>query len=329
MPRRYAPAVPIIAADLVEVTTGGLLAGIDVDEGPTHEQLGVLRVIVSHVWDRPDLQFERVRRIGPNELAELLVDEHHRTAFHELHMALETCRHPQSPAQVALVEEYARALDVDGDDLRIFRDLVSNGVDAAKADFQRFLAVDLEERYEPALADMPADPHHPEMKLAEKLGTFAEYGPDTLGRAYLSFYERFGLTLPGVDISANHHFFVAHDMTHTIAGLSTTSPAEIALSAFQFAMDNSRINRAALLASLITHEAGFAHPEHLKSGETGLLADPKAALLLGQELKRGSRCRTDFSLVDHFELAPMRLADVRAEFGVQPPEQPLDGHHWW
>ncbi len=329
MPRRYAPAVPIIAADLVEVTTGGLLAGIDVDEGPTHEQLGVLRVIVSHVWDRPDLQFERVRRIGPNELAELLVDEHHRTAFHELHMALETCRHPQSPAQVALVEEYARALDVDGDDLRIFRDLVTSGVDAAKADFQRFLAVDLEERYEPALAGMPADPHHPEMKLAEKLGTFAEFGPDTLGRAYLSFYERFGLTLPGVDISANHHFFVAHDMTHTIAGLSTTSPAEIALSAFQFAMDNSRINRAALLASLITHEAGFAHPEHLKSGETGLLADPKAALLLGQELKRGSRCRTDFSLVDHFELAPMRLADVRAEFGVQPPEQPLDGHHWW
>jgi len=33
-------------------------------------------------------------------------------------------------------------------------------------------------------------------------------------------------------------------MTHTIAGLATTSPAEIALSAFQFAMDNSRINRA-------------------------------------------------------------------------------------
>jgi hypothetical protein len=94
-------------------------------------------------------------------------------------------------------------------------------------------------------------------------------------------------------------------------------------------MDNSRINRAALLASLITHEAGFAHAGHLKSGETGLLADPKAALLLGQELQRGSQCRADFSLVDHFELAPMRLADVRAEFGVQPPERPLDGHHWW
>jgi len=246
-----------------------------------------------------------------------------------LHMALETCRHPQSPAQVARVEEYARALEVSGDDLRIFRDLVTSGVNAAKADFQRFLTIDLEERFEPGLADMPVDPHHPEMKLAEKLGTFAEYGPDTLGRAYLSFYERFGLTLPGLEASSNHHFFVAHDMTHTIAGLATTSPAEIALSAFQFAMDNSRINRAALLASLITHEAGFAHPEHLKSGETGLLADPKAALLLGQELKRGSQCRADFSLVDHFELAPMRLSDVRAEFGVQPPERPLDGHHWW
>ena len=321
--------MPIIEADLVEVATGGLLAGINVDGGPTAEQLGVLRVIVSHVWERPDLRFEGVRHIGPGELADHLVDEHHRTAFHELHMALETCRHPQSPAQVALVEEYASALEVDGDDLRIFRDLVTSGVDAAKADFQRFITIDLEERFEPALADMPVDPNHPEIKLAEKLGTFAEYGPGTLGWAYLSFYERFGLTLPGLDASANNHFFVAHDMTHTIAGLATTSPAEIALSAFQFSMDNSRINRAALLASLITHEAGFAHAGHLKSGETGLLADPKAPLLLGQELKRGSQCRADFSLVDHFELAPMRLADVRAEFGVQPPERPLDGHHWW
>lgn len=321
--------MPIIEADLVEVATGALLAGIDVDAGATAEQLAVLRVIVSHVWERPDLRFESVRHIGPGELAEHLVDEHHRTAFHELHLALETCRHPQSPAQVALVEEYAIALEVDGDDLRIFRDLVTSGVDAAKADFQRFLTVDLEERSEPALANIPVDPHHPEIKLAEKLGTFAEYGPGTLGQAYLSFYERFGLTLPGLDVSSNNHFFVAHDMTHTIAGLATTSPAEIALSAFQFAMDNSRINRAALLASLITHEAGFAHPGHLKSSETGLLADPKAALLLGQELKRGSQCRADFSLVDHFELAPMRLADVRAEFGVQSPELPLDGHHWW
>jgi hypothetical protein len=318
-----------IAPDLVETVVGGLLAGITVEGGPTDEQLAVLGVIASHLWDRPDLDLRTVRHIGSAELAEALADEASRTMFHELHMTLETCRHPQSPDQVALVQEYAEALEVEGDDLLIFRDLIEQGVATASADYQRFLAQDLRERFEPGLADLPVDSQHPEVLLAEKLGTFAEYGPGTLGRAYLSFYERFGLTLPGLGVSANHHFFVAHDMTHTIAGLSTTSPGEIALSAFQFAMDNNRVNRAALLASLIAHEAGFAHPQHLMSGETGLLADPSAALLLAQELRRGSECRGDFSLVDHFEIAPLPLADVRAEFGVRAPANPDDGHHWW
>lgn len=318
----------MLAYDDVEVVTAGLRTGIDVDGGPTDEQRAVLRVLTAHLWGRPDIDPDRLPRVGPQELAERLADPDARTAFHELHLALETCRHPQSAAQVELVEEYARALDVDGADLGIFRDLVTDGVEVARADFRRFLAIDMRERFEPALADMPVDPQHPELTLAEKLGTFAEYPPGTLARAYLSFYERFGLTLPGIDVSANHHFFVAHDMTHTIAGISTTSPGEIALSAFQFAMDNNRINRAALLASLIVHEAGFAVPDHLKSGETGLLAQTSNALLLAQELRRGSQCRADFSLVDHFELAPLPLADVRAEFGVLPPVNPQDGHHW-
>ena len=317
-----------LAPDQIALVTAGLRSGIDVDGGPTDEQRSVLRVLTAHLWGRPDIDPERLPRIGPQELANRLTEPDARTAFHELLLALEACRHPQTEAQVAVVEEYAAALEVEDENLGIFRDLVTEGIEAARADFRRFMATDMRERFEPALADMPVDPQHPEIALAEKLGTFAEYAPGTLGRAYLSFYERFGLTLPGVNISANHHFFVAHDMTHTIAGISTTSPGEIALSAFQFAMDNNRINRAALLASLIVHEAGFAVPDHLMHGESGLLAEQSSALLLAQELKRGSQCRADFSLVDHFELAPLPLAEVRAEFGVQPPVNPQDGHHW-
>ncbi|MFM8895628.1 MAG: hypothetical protein ACKOE2_09695 [Actinomycetales bacterium] len=46
-------------------------------------------------------------------------------------------------------------------------------------------------------------------------------------------------------------------------------------------------------------------------------------------MRRGTTCRADFSLVDHFELAPMPLAEVRQEFGVVVPDDPQDGHHWW
>jgi hypothetical protein len=305
------------------------MAGIDVDGGPTEEQLGVLQAIVSHVWNRPDLNLMTVRRIGPNELADLLTDEDHRNAFHELHLTLETCRHPMTDGQVELVQAYADALGVDGEDLAIFRDLVSDGVEAAAADYERFVAYNLTERAEPSLVTMSPDADLHEAALAQKLEAFAEYGPGTLGRAFLGFYERFGLTLPGVDSSTYHHFFVAHDMTHTIAGLSTTVPAEIALSAFQFAMNNDRLNRAALLASLVAHEAGFAHPAHLARPDDSVLSNPASAKLLAAELRRGSMCRGDFSLIDHFELAPMQIADVRAEFGVVAPENPADGQHWW
>ena len=319
----------LIPAALVDTVIAGLLGGIDVEDGPTDEQLRVLGAIAAHVWDRPEVDLARVHRMGPEELADRLVDPDHRNAFHELHLTLEACRHPQSQAQVEAVRRYADALEVDGEDLAMFALLVNESVEAAAADYQRFLKVSLPERFEPSLAELPVDPEHPEVALAEKLGTFAEYGPDTLGRAYLRFYERSGLHLPGVDPSAINHFFVSHDMTHTIAGISTTVAGEVALSAFQFAMNNSRINRAALLASLVAHEAGFAHPKHLAVADTAALADEQASLLLARELRRGGRCRADFSLVDHFELAPLPLAEVRKEFGVVAPEEPLDGHHWW
>lgn len=317
----------LLAPELVAPVTGALLAGTDVDGGPTAEQLGVLRALVSHLWSRPDLDLARVQRVGPAELADLLPDEHHRTAFHELHLALETCRHPPSEAQVLEVQRYADALGVAGDDLAMFRDLVTQGVDAAAADYARFLDRTLDERAEPSLAGQPTGADLREPALAELLGGFSELAPGTLGRAFLDFYERFSLPLPGSEPSTHHHFFVAHDMTHTIAGLSTTMAAEVALSAFQFAMNNDRINRAALLASLVAHEAGFAHPEHLRTADTAVLAHPAHARLLADELRRGSACTADFSLVDHLAIAGEPLADVRAEYGVRRPSSPHDADH--
>ena len=319
----------LFAPGLVEPVVGALLAGIDSDGGPTDEQISVLSAIVNHVWGRSDLDLRAVRHVGPQELADLLPDDDHRTAFHELHVALEACRHPQTEGQVQAVQTYADALGVEGDDLTMFRDLVTEGVETAAADYRRFLGHNFDERAEPGLSDMVADADHRELALTEKLGTFAEYGPETLGRAFLGFYQRFGITLPGLEKSTDHHFFVSHDMTHVIAGLSVTIAAEVALSGFQFAMNNDRLNRAALLASLVAHEAGFGHPSHLSRPDTAVLADPAHARLLATELRRGSLCTADFSLIDHFEVAPMSLADVRAEFGVLAPENPTDVDHWW
>jgi hypothetical protein len=94
-------------------------------------------------------------------------------------------------------------------------------------------------------------------------------------------------------------------------------------------MDDNEVNFSALLASLIIHEAGFGHPTSIARAEAETLRLPGAADLFGQEFARGGRCTGDFSLVDHFALAPLQLDDVRAQFGVVAPDNPEDGFHLW
>src|SRR4029079_17904893 len=45
----------LVGPELVEPVTQSLLGAIDVDGGPTDEQLAVLRAVVTYLWERPDL----------------------------------------------------------------------------------------------------------------------------------------------------------------------------------------------------------------------------------------------------------------------------------
>jgi hypothetical protein len=314
--------------DLVDATVAGLLGACDVDDGPTQEQLVVLRSITVHIWNRDDLDLSTVSALGPEQTADALRSPAARRCFHELLVALEACRHPISEAQVSSVETYLGALGVEGPERQILRDLVDKGTKIAADDFQRFLRSNLAQRAEPSLRGrtVPADAAEPQ--LAAKLDQLHDLPMGTLGWSYIEFYRRHRFLTPGTEVSWMNHFFVAHDMTHVIAGIEPTGPGELALSAFQMAMNDNEVNRSALLASLIVHEVGIGNAGKLMS-ESGMLADGRAAELFGQELARGAQCSADFSLVDHFELAALPLIEVRDRFGVTPPIDPEDGHHHW
>jgi len=316
----------LVPPDLVEPVVQGLRGAIDVDPGPTVEQLAVLRAIATHLWGRPDLDPGAVVPAGPEATSAAVTGEAPRRGFHEMLFTLEACRHPLTAAQVARAEEYARALGADGPDLELFRTFVADGRERASADFARFLADSVAARHEPGLAAYPPDA--PEAELAARVRAFAELPDDSLGRAYLAFYERHHLALPGEEATSFNHFFVAHDMTHVIAGIEPTAAGEIAVSAMQLGMDDNSVNAGALLASLVVHEAGIGSSPTFGS-EAFVLADPVAADLLGRSLARGAQCTADFSLADHFALAALAIAEVRAEFGVPAPADPHDGHHHW
>lgn len=318
----------VVTSEFVEPFVSGLLGGIDVDGGPTAEQLQVLSAVTTHLWRRPDLDLATLSPLGPEATASVIVDPAMRRRFHEILVALEACRHPLSSSQLERVETYCSALGVGGPDADLFRSFISEGAQRAADDFRRFLSDNLAQRVEPGLSDIPVVVDRPEPGVAARLEALNDLPAGTLGHGLIEFYRRSGLPIPGREASAMNHFFVGHDMTHVIAGLEPTGPGEVALSAFQMAMNDNSVNTSALLASLIVHEVGFGSAGKLSS-EAGTLADPAAAQLFGQELARGAACSADFSLVDHLAIAHLPLAEVREMYGVRAPVNPEDGHHHW
>ena len=62
----------LVAAEDVDSVVRGLVGVVDVDDGPTDEQLAVLRAIVVHLFERDDLDLTNVVPLGPEETAGLL-----------------------------------------------------------------------------------------------------------------------------------------------------------------------------------------------------------------------------------------------------------------
>jgi hypothetical protein len=317
----------ILNHHLVEPVARGLLGSISCSGGPTPEQQRLLQALLTHLWGRPDLRIAALEPMGPEELAAALGDPPTRRVAHLLQMTLEFCRHPQTDPQLALGQAYAEALGVSSAALEVSRDWLLQGVDQAAADVGRIFNAFLPLRSEPGLAEPLASADQPEPELVARIEGFAQLPEGSLGRALLGYYERFGFPMPGRDACALNHLYLAHDMTHVIAGIAATSAGEIALSAFQWAMQDNSINETALLASLVTHEAGFVSANPNLAPDHSSLDSPSAAYLLASELKRGSACSADFSLVDHFALAPLPLGEVRQQFNVCRPLQPSPVDH--
>ena len=315
-----------LAPELVEPFVSGLLGVCDVDGGPTDEQLLVLRTIVAQVWKRPDLDLRVHPSLDPVALADRVDSSVDRRHFQEMIVTLEACRHPLTDAQLERAEAYEREIGIIGPDAALFRTMVDEGTERAKADFARFLVGSTAAREEPSLHGVSVAEGADEPELVARIERLRSCAPGTLGHAYITFYDVAGVPLPGVEATPMNHFYVAHDMTHVIAGIGTTAEAEVSLSAFLMAMADDSVNRSALLASLIVHEAGFGDSNKVKA-EQGILARPGAADLLAAELVRGGECNADFSRVDHFAMVDRPLADIRAQFGVRQPDHPDDGHH--
>src|SRR5690349_10664782 len=220
----------VIPDDLVEPVCRVLLGATDVDGGTAPEQLQVLQALVSGYWGRPDLDVGSLRPLDAAGAAAAIVEPAHRRRVRELMVLLELCRHPLTDGQVERVAEYATAMSETGPGLDISRTLVREGAKAAAADYTRHADPTLAQMVEPTLRAFVEDLPAPDPEISARLHALHDLPEGTLGYEYVEFYRRNGFELPGDDVKSPA-VFVAHDMSHVIAGYEPTGRGEIALGA--------------------------------------------------------------------------------------------------
>ncbi len=311
----------MIEDEAVEAVTGMLLGATDVDGGTTDEQRAALAALVAGAWGRADLDLGAVTPLSAADAAAAIPASAHRRA-RELLVLMELCRHPLSEAQVARVDEYATALG-EGEDLGadIPRDLVRSGAEAAMADYMRYvddILVQIEEeslrgKYPHTTGTLSPDP-----ELGARLKALHDLPEGTLGWEYVEFYRRNGLTLPGDD-PHSPAMFVGHDMTHVIGGYEPTGQGEIALGAMLLSIADTDAHWIGFLGNLAVHEAGYLTNDSV-TGVQATMTRTHAPELIAHAMWRGSQCTADFTTVDHLAMVEMPLDEVRAKFGVTPPD---------
>lgn len=305
----------------VEPLVGGLMGGIDVDGGPTDEQLKVLRSLLSNLWKRSDLGLNEIAPLGPRDTVTALQRPEVRLPFCELLMTLELCRHPQSLKQVERVEAYVSAMGPSDIEIETTREALERGADETSKDLERSYAGILTEISEASLRDHYLTLDEPDHQLAERLRALHDLPEGTLGHSFVEFYRRNGITLPGDDVHLPAHY-VNHDMNHVITGYEPTGPGEMARSGFLWAANGSRRNWLELLLTLSVHETGVLNHGDIRA-KVATMDRHGAPELFGEGLARGALCSVDLSQVDHLAIAEWPLEEVRRRFNVIPLAHPV------
>ena len=295
-----------------------MLGACDVDGGPTAEQLAIIRALALGYFGLAGL--DGLQPLAPQAASEHFDTTGQRRRVRELLVLLELCRHPIGAEQVDRVEEYARALDADDDTMVATRRLLRQSHQQAIVDYWRLFDATTRPLLEESIAQgHDTDMFNPvvEPELAARLRGLEVLPSGTLGRAYLAFYAEHGLALPGEGLPAPA-IYLAHDMTHVIAGYGPDGIGEIALGFMQLGIADSDEHWVLLLGTMCLREAGFLTTRTAPDARLATMTRPGAPEIVAHAMARGARCSGDFSEADHLALVDQPLEDVRAEFGVPP-----------
>ncbi len=305
--------------------------------GITHIQRAVINATVEsmsgHVLDVGQLP-----PLGPDEFAEAMRrrDQAFRERMVQVMLLLELLLVPLPPEVTARVEQYATALGVEDQMLRVTRKIASGSLGLALIDFER------SGYFEKMLERPPAHLHTEQAlqdawegvcgdeALAARWSALGSCPEGSLGLGVWRFYRARGFSFPGTPGSAPPTL-AQHDWIHVLGDFGSTVECEIEVFGFI-----SRANDDPAGFSLLAMVLGLFETGYLFNAAKGFFeydrghlsrdAD-RMALRLADAMARGANAAwylddhdrsedTDFLGVDWFEYADWPVDDVRKHFGV-------------
>lgn len=246
-----------------------------------------------------------------------------------LMVILEMVAHPLNPSVPHSVDSYAAALGVSQPMLHSARDLATRHLLCMHGDIERSswytnrkvygaLHGQFTELVRSKLAYMGVlgDRH-----IAERWEELRSCPAGSWGKGVADFYERHGFPFPG-ELGGIEETGALHDFIHVLAGYDATPIGEIEVFAFIAASMRGNWGLALFCFTLGIFQNDAIHSvggKRVAIARADTLSEPGNVDRLGEALARGRATTTDVMAgIDHFELAPLDLEEVRARLGVRP-----------
>jgi ubiquinone biosynthesis protein Coq4 len=292
--------------ELAPYWLGGLIEVVSVDGGPTDEQLRIIQGLL-----RGYFGIESTLELVPlpaAELSDIIIDPGSRLRLVQTMIVLQFARHPASEELAAAVEKYAAALGVDEPMMVVARDAAHHSRELLMADWARFAH------------STPTEPRlvtQSEGEFSARLEALNHCPAGSLGRAFIDFYDRWGLQLPSS--SADHSVsLVTHDFSHVLTGYRPNDAVdEVALSAMLVSMTDGGDHFSSLTASMALYEVALFEILEI-SGTKGVLDRLGAPAVFADAMRRGALCTADIATIDHLALAEYPLEEIRTSLGITP-----------
>lgn len=265
---------------------------------------------------------EALPTVTPEELAAAITDPAIRQQLVRGMVVTSVIDGEASPAESALVDRFAHALEVASPDLRTLRLLAEESLVRARLDLaRRFWAreraiaevrakgVGWLARSLAAMAGIREDP-----AMSARYRALADLPAGTLGHGYVDFIRSNGFSFPG-EAGSPIETIVLHDLTHVLSGYGTTPLGELQVLSFHAGCRREEKDPFSfVMFGIAEFQLGIAVTP-VAQGSKGAL-DP--ALML-RALERGSKCRIDpTDGWDPWPVMAVPLAELRERYGIEP-----------